>query len=101
MVDAPDTDADHIEVVWSRPEAQEFGARVRKLRAQSELTQEQLAHLVGLTKNHVQLLEAGRNSSKADGPASNPRMTTIYRIADAFGVRPHELLPESAKLSET
>lgn len=83
-------------MVWSRLEAQQFGARVRRLRVESRLTQEQLAHLVGLTQNHVQLLEAGRNSSKADGPASNPRMTTVYRIADAFGVHPRDLLPASA-----
>ncbi|SDC04267.1 DNA-binding transcriptional regulator, XRE-family HTH domain [Microbacterium enclense] len=86
--------------MWSRLEAQQFGARVRQLRTQSDLTQEQLAQLVGLTQNHVQLLEAGRNSSKADGPASNPRMTTVYRIADAFGLTPHDLLPAGSATPE-
>ncbi|MDT0116596.1 helix-turn-helix transcriptional regulator [Microbacterium sp. PRF11] len=96
MVDSLRSRSHHIEVVWSRLEAQQFGARVRQLRTQSSLTQEQLAHLVGLTQNHVQLIEAGRNTSKVDGPASNPRMTTLYRIADAFGLSPHELLPASS-----
>ncbi len=81
-------------MVWDRVQAQRFGATVRHLRTESKLTQEQLAAKVGLTKNHVQLLEAGRNSSKSDGPASNPRMTTVYSIADAFGVRPQDLFPE-------
>ncbi|MFG6403247.1 helix-turn-helix domain-containing protein [Microbacterium sp. P04] len=70
-----------------------FGARVRALRKKQGFSQETLAHEVGVTKNHMQLIEAGRSSSAISGPPSNPRMSTVYGIAAALGVHPSELIP--------
>lgn len=94
MVDAHHGGADHLKVVWESEQARQFGNVVRELRRQAGMSQEALAHQVGITKNHIQLVEAGRGSSRADGPPSNPRLTTVYALARALGVRPQELLPE-------
>ncbi len=92
MVDSAATAEDHLKVVWEREKAQRFGDAVRRLRKEAGLTQEALAQQVGMTKNHIQLLEAGRASSRADGPPSNPRMTTVHALADVLQVRPEDLL---------
>jgi len=94
MVDADVAPHDHLKVVWEREKAQRFGDAVRHLRREAGLSQEALAQQVGITKNHVQLLEAGRASSRVDGPPSNPRMTTVYALAAVLQVGPAELLPE-------
>lgn len=80
-------------VVWERGHAREFGNTVRRLRKDAGLTQEKLAIHVGMSKNHIQLLEAGLASSRGDGPISNPRMSTVYVLADALGVSVRDLLP--------
>lgn len=80
-------------MVWSRGHASEFGDNVRRLRKDAGLTQEKLAILVGMSKNHIQLVEAGLASSRGDGPISNPRMSTVYVLADALGVPVRDLLP--------
>lgn len=94
MVDACHIATDHLKVVWEREQAVRFGDSVRELRRRAGLSQEALAHQVGISKNHVQLIEAGRGSSRADGAVSNPRMTTVYGLADALEVPASDLLPE-------
>ncbi len=100
MVDACGGAANHVEVVWQKQEAVRFGDNVRRLRTQAGLTQEALAHRVGLSKNHMQLVEAGQATSRSDGPASNPRMTTVYSLAEALGVTPHDLIPSVDSVNE-
>lgn len=78
---------------WSTALAQQLGATIRTLRLQRNLTQEKLAQLGGITKNQVQLLESGRGHTKLVEPASNPKLSTLYGIADALGVRVCDLLP--------
>lgn len=92
MVDPRGLRANHLEVVWQQQQARLFGDNVRRLRTHAGLTQEALAHRVGLSKNHMQLIEAGRATSRNDGPASNPRMTTVFSLAEALSVAPHELV---------
>lgn len=57
------------------------------LREAEGLSQEALAYRAGITKNQVQLLEAGRSSGRKDssGP-SNPRMKTLDGVARALGM---------------
>ncbi|WP_442918600.1 helix-turn-helix domain-containing protein [Leucobacter sp. MMO-75] len=66
--------------------------RIKQLRKDQNTTQEALAYRAGITKNQVQLLEAGRGSAREDGPPSNPRATTLFGLADALGVTPADLL---------
>lgn len=76
--------------------ARAFGERVRELRHAAKLSQEGLANRAGITKNQVQLIEAGRGSARESGPISNPRMKTLFGLAEALGVSPPELLANPA-----
>lgn len=82
--------------MWGPETAQRFGGVVRALRKQSGLTQEMLATQVGITKNQVQLIEAGRSASARDSVTpSNPRMTTLVGIATAFDLTVAQLMEKS------
>jgi XRE family transcriptional regulator, regulator of sulfur utilization len=65
------------------PQAVKFGARVRGLRHAREWTQEDLADKAGLNVVQISHLEGGRNEAK---------LTTILRLAKAFGITASELL---------
>lgn len=73
--------------MWTDDKARRLGATLRRLRGDSGLSQEALAHRAGITKNQLQLLEAGRSSGRKDdtGP-SNPGLRTLDGLAGAFGV---------------
>jgi transcriptional regulator with XRE-family HTH domain len=60
------------------------GARIRRLRLQRELTQEELAREVGLTTHTIWRLE--------NDHAFNPRLQTLRAIAEALGVDVSDLL---------
>lgn len=60
-----------------------FGHAVRGLRAKAGLTQEDLADASGLSRNYVSDLELGKKQ---------PTLSTIARLAEALGLRPHELV---------
>lgn len=80
---------------WNRAGAKQLGTTLRRLREAKGLSQEALAFRAGVTKNQVQLIEAGRSSGRkdADGP-SNPRLSTLVGLAEVLG------LPVSALLAE-
>jgi transcriptional regulator with XRE-family HTH domain len=80
-------------VPWNQISAQNFGAALRRLREERGLSQESLAFQAGITKNQIQLIEAGRGSGrKGDTGHSNPRMATLVGIADVLGLPTSELL---------
>ncbi|MFJ4175262.1 helix-turn-helix domain-containing protein [Microbacterium sp. NPDC089696] len=83
--------------MWGPEAAERFGGVVRALRKESGLTQEMLAARVGITKNQLQLIEAGRSASSKNTEAgpSNPRMTTVVGIASAFDLSVEQLMAES------
>jgi transcriptional regulator with XRE-family HTH domain len=62
-----------------------IGERLRRLREQRALRQEDLARLAGIGKNTVNRLEKNH---------TEPHMTTIRKLADALGVEPRELLDD-------
>jgi XRE family transcriptional regulator, regulator of sulfur utilization len=68
-----------------RPEAEHFGAVVRKLREARGLTQEQLAESAEVSATYIGFVERGDNV---------PTLTIIIQIAAALDVRPSELLKE-------
>lgn len=88
-------------MTWDVEAARAFGERVRTLRHSARLSQEALAYRAGITKNQVQLIEAGRGSARENGPISNPRMKTLFGLAAALGVAPAELLDPSRPMRET
>lgn len=59
------------------------GEKLRQLREQRALRQEDLAALAGVGKNTVNRIEKNR---------TEPHMTTIRKLAEALGVEPSELV---------
>lgn len=81
---------------WTEDEAKRLGDAVRRLRTDRELSQETLAFTAGVTKNQLQLIEAGRGSGRkgTQGP-SNPRLSTLTGLASVLQVKVSELLAEA------
>lgn len=71
--------------MWDLERAQGFGAALKSLRQARELTQEQLAYASGLTKNQIQLFEAGKGSGKAGSVSpANPTLASVIGLSAAF-----------------
>ncbi len=68
-----------------RPEAEKFGAVVRRLREQRRLTQEELAERAEVSSTYIGFIERGDNV---------PTLSIILQIASALGVRAADLLRE-------
>jgi transcriptional regulator with XRE-family HTH domain len=62
-----------------------IGERLRRLREQRALRQEDLAELAGIGKNTVNRLEKNY---------TEPHMTTIRKLAAALDVEPRDLLDD-------
>lgn len=75
--------------------AVQFGSRVRTLREDREWTQEQLAERSDMSRNQIQNIEHSRNNQRdtsgRPGPG-NPTLDSVVKLANAFGLRPSELL---------
>lgn len=79
--------------MWDEESAKRLGLTLRTLRSEMGLSQESLAHLAGITKNQLQLIESGRSVGRKSGPGpSNPRIETLSGIASALNVKMSELL---------
>lgn len=63
-----------------------FGIVVSTLRVQKGLTQESLSGLAGIARSHLAALEKGEKVAKMD---------TVWRIAEALGISPGELVRET------
>jgi transcriptional regulator with XRE-family HTH domain len=60
-----------------------FGKRLRELREERGLTQEQLAFKVGLSREYLSRIEGGRR---------NVSLNVIERLSEALNIPVHELL---------
>lgn len=67
-----------------------IGDRIREERESAGLTQLELANKIGITPQAVSQYERG---------IKNPKITTIYRFADAIGVSPSKLF-DDVKIEE-
>lgn len=65
-----------------------FGLRVRNLRLEQGLSQEELAHLAELDRSYVGGIERGER---------NVGLDNIYRVADALGVEASELFTQAGE----
>ena len=61
----------------------EFGAVLRSVRQQKELSQEQLALDCGLDRTFISMIERGQRQ---------PTLSSIFRLAKALSIRPSKLL---------
>ena len=59
------------------------GVVVRRLRKKKKLSQEVFSGLVGIARSHLAMIETG---------TKQPNFETIWRIANAFEMPPHELV---------
>jgi DNA-binding XRE family transcriptional regulator len=59
------------------------GLRVRRLRLQAQLTQEELAERCGIFRTYLSRIENG---------SANPTLVVLVALADCLCVEPHELL---------
>lgn len=69
-----------------------LGERVKARRKAQELSQDQLAKQVDLTRTSISNIEAGRQHLP---------LHVLYRLAHCLQCRPHELLPEPEVLAES
>lgn len=74
----------NVSIMNTQPVAN-FGKRVRLLREQAGLKQDELAHRARIHRAHMSLIETGDRE---------PRLRTILRIAEALEVEPGELFQE-------
>ncbi|REJ07744.1 helix-turn-helix domain-containing protein [Halobacillus trueperi] len=61
------------------------GEKVKQLREERKLSQEEFAFLVGIDRTYVSFIERGERS---------PRLPMLYRIAHVLEVQPSSLLVE-------
>lgn len=73
-----------VSIVEKSPFVKAFGKRILALREEMELTQEELAHLAGLDRTAITLIERARRSSTLD---------TIEKLARALKAQPADLMP--------
>ena len=68
-----------------------FGIVISSLRVQKGLTQEGMSGLAGMARSHLAALENGEKTVKLD---------TMWRIADALGIAPSELIRKTEQESK-
>lgn len=61
-----------------------LGKRIKRLRKQAKLTQEEMAEKLRLSPKYIQFIEAGTRM---------PSLKTIYKVARALGVKVQKLFP--------
>ena len=68
-----------------------LGERIRAVRRAAGLNQDEFSYAVGVQRSYVGLIENGKR---------DVRISTVRRIAAAFGLQPHELLDPAFGLDE-
>lgn len=64
---------------------------IYKLRQENDLSQEVFSGLAGLARSHIAMIENG---------TKQPNFETIWRIANAFDLAPHELVERIEREAE-
>jgi len=68
-----------------------FGIVISRLRVQKNLTQEQLSGLANIARSHLAALESGQK---------NPKLDTIWKLAEALNIKPSQLIRMIEKAME-
>ena len=69
-------------------EAVLFGAAIRRAREQRGIAQSVIADAAGISLTYLSLLERGENT---------PTLTVVFRLCDALGISPSELIEEVSR----
>ena len=75
--------------------ARQFGVELQRLRLEAGITQEGLAHQIGVTRNYYQQLERG---SLPSGKPTNPSLKVVTRLSAVLDVRMDQLLPDPGSI---
>jgi transcriptional regulator with XRE-family HTH domain len=75
----------------ARSRSQAFGDALRQLRRERDMSQEAAALACGIDRAHYGKLERA---------VKTPTLATVWRIADAFGTQPSDLLARAERLLE-
>jgi transcriptional regulator with XRE-family HTH domain len=75
----------------ARSRAQAFGDTLRELREERDLSQEAAALTCGIDRSYLGKLERAEKV---------PTLTTVWRIADAFGIEPSTLIARAERLAD-
>lgn len=75
----------------ARSRSQAFGDALRELREELNLSQEAAALICGIDRAYFGRLERANKI---------PTLTTVWRIADAFGTQPSDLLARAERLAD-
>lgn len=59
------------------------GITIRKLRFEHKLSQEVFSGLAGIARSHLSMIETGEKQANFE---------TLWKIANAFDMKPHELI---------
>lgn len=73
--------------------ADALAQRLRELRRTSGMTQEQVANVAQVNRNHYQLLESAL-SDRAKRTPANPRLSTLVALAEVYGTTVPQLVAE-------
>jgi len=68
-----------------------FGIAISRLQVQKNLTQDQLSGLACIARSHLAALESGQK---------NPRMETVWKLAEALSVKPSQLVRMTERMME-
>lgn len=68
-----------------------FGEHLRRLRGQARMSQDTLGRRAGLSRTSITNIEVGRQHVSLD---------VLYRLADALGQEPRDLLPTRDRVHE-
>ncbi|WP_027936378.1 helix-turn-helix domain-containing protein [Amycolatopsis sp. ATCC 39116] len=71
-----------------------LATRVRKLRRDRDLSQADLADRAGVSRSVIAELERSRLAQGSPRPTRNITLDTLFRLAEAMGVHPAELLDD-------
>ncbi len=71
-----------------------FARWLRHRREELGLTQEELAHRAGLSRNQIQNLENNRNNNTSGRSSANPSLDTLLALEAVFEMELGELLVE-------
>ncbi|MFO6451626.1 MULTISPECIES: helix-turn-helix transcriptional regulator [unclassified Aeromicrobium] len=81
--------------------ASSFAQWLRRRREQAGMTQEELAHRAGLSRNQVQNLENNRNNNATGRSSADPSLDTILALEAAFGLELGDLLVDVRRFMES
>lgn len=66
-----------------------FGKVLREIRLEKKFSQEELAHVCGLDRTYISLMERGKR---------NPTINTIFALAEGLNILPSTLVLETERI---